>query len=45
MAYNLALAAADALYDNYASYGIRNVLNNPDNLRQITAELDKKLGQ
>jgi hypothetical protein len=45
LAYNLALAAADALYDNYASYGIRNVLNNPDNLRQIAAELDKKLGQ
>ena len=45
LAYNLALAAADALYDNYASYGIRNVLNNPDNLRQIAVELDKKLGQ
>jgi len=44
LAYNLALAAADALYDNYAAYGIRNVLSNPENLRQITAQLDKHLG-
>ncbi len=43
-AYNLALAAADALYDNYASYGIRNILNNPDTLARITADLDSKLG-
>ncbi len=43
-AYSLALAAADALYDNYASYGIRNVLNNPQTLPRITADLDAKLG-
>jgi tetratricopeptide (TPR) repeat protein len=43
-AYSLALAAADALYDNYASYGIRNILNNPATLPRITAELDTKLG-
>lgn len=43
-AYNLALAAADALYDNYASYGIRNILTNPDTLPRITADLDAKLG-
>lgn len=43
-AYALALAAADALYDNYASYGIRNILNNPQTLLQITANLDAKLG-
>ncbi|HEX5227892.1 MAG TPA: hypothetical protein VFW44_09290 [Bryobacteraceae bacterium] len=43
-AYALALAAADALYDNYASYGIRNVLNNPDSLPRVTAALDAKLG-
>jgi hypothetical protein len=43
-AYSLALAAADALYDNYASYGIRNVLNNPGTLPRITADLDGKLG-
>jgi len=43
-AYSLALAAADALYDNYASYGIRNILNNPATLARITADLDAKLG-
>ncbi|HLK17574.1 MAG TPA: hypothetical protein VKT81_01425 [Bryobacteraceae bacterium] len=44
IAYNLALAAADALYDNYSSYGIRNVVGNPQVLQQVTADLDKKLG-
>jgi len=44
LAYNLALAAADTLYENYSSFGIRNVVNNPLGLPQITAELDKKLG-
>jgi len=44
IAYSLALAAADALYDNYASYGIRNVVTNPQILQQVTAEIDKKLG-
>ena len=43
-AYSLALAAADALYDNYASYGIRNILVNPETLPRITADLDAKLG-
>ena len=43
-AYSLALSAADALYENYANYGIRNVLTNPDRLPRITADLDQKLG-
>jgi tetratricopeptide (TPR) repeat protein len=43
-AYNLALAAADALYDSYSGYGLQNILSNPERLSQITAELDKKLG-
>jgi tetratricopeptide (TPR) repeat protein len=43
-AYSLALAAADALYLNYASYGIRNILTNPESLPRITADLDVKLG-
>jgi tetratricopeptide (TPR) repeat protein len=43
-AYSLALAAADVLYDNYASYGIRNILNNPATLPRITADIDAKLG-
>jgi tetratricopeptide (TPR) repeat protein len=42
LAYNLALAAADALFEN--SSGIRNVVNNPQSLPQITAALDSKLG-
>ena len=44
LAYDMALAAADALYENYSAYGIRNVLGNPQSLVQITADLDKKLG-
>jgi tetratricopeptide (TPR) repeat protein len=42
LAYNLALAAAEALFEN--SSGIRNVVNNPQSLPQITAALDSKLG-
>jgi tetratricopeptide (TPR) repeat protein len=42
LAYNLALAAADALFENAS--GIRNVVNNPQSLPQVTADLDKKLG-
>ncbi|MGD0297624.1 MAG: hypothetical protein ABSE86_10935 [Bryobacteraceae bacterium] len=44
IAYNLALAAADALYGDFYSYGIRNVVTNPQIRQQVTAELDKKLG-
>jgi tetratricopeptide (TPR) repeat protein len=43
-AYSLALSAADTLYDNYANYGIRNILTNPNRLPGITADLDQKLG-
>ncbi len=43
-AYALALAAADALYDNYSAYGIPNLLRDPDRLPQVAAELDRKLG-
>ncbi len=43
-AYNVSLAAADALYENYSDDGLRNVLRNPENLGQVTEELDKKLG-
>ncbi len=43
-AYSLALAAADALLDNYAGYGVRNILSNPETLPRITADLDTKLG-
>jgi hypothetical protein len=43
-AYSLALAAADALFDDYAGYGIRSILTNPELLPQITAGLDAELG-
>jgi tetratricopeptide (TPR) repeat protein len=43
-AYNLSLAAADALYDDPASHGIREILANPDALPHITADLDTRLG-
>lgn len=44
VAYHLALAAADALYDGYAAYGIANLLREPERLPQVAAELDRKLG-
>jgi len=43
-AYNISLAAADALYENYSGDSLRNILRNPENLGQVTEELDKKLG-
>jgi hypothetical protein len=44
LAYNLALLAVDNMLERYANYGIRNILNNPDQLPAITAELDRTLG-
>jgi len=44
LAYNLALAAVDSLFENYSNYGIRNILNNPHRLRQIEPALDQKIG-
>ncbi len=43
-AYAMSLEAVEAFYANYASFGIRNLLNNPGKLASITADLDKKLG-
>jgi tetratricopeptide (TPR) repeat protein len=43
VAYALALAAADALYDGDPN-GLRNILRNPQSLGQVTADLDKKIG-
>jgi hypothetical protein len=44
LAYTLALAAADLLWEDYAGYGIRNILNNPAKLPSVTADLDRRLG-
>jgi tetratricopeptide (TPR) repeat protein len=43
-AYNLSLAAVDALYADYAANGIRKILTNPETLPNITADLDAQLG-
>jgi hypothetical protein len=43
-AYALSLAAVDMFYESYAAYGIRNLVNNPHKLAEITADLDKRLG-
>jgi len=43
-AYNLSLAAADALFEIYPGEGLRNILRNPEKLDTVAAELDKKLG-
>lgn len=44
LAYALALDGIETFYENYAGYGIANLLRNPDKLAAITADLDKRLG-
>jgi tetratricopeptide (TPR) repeat protein len=44
VAYNLALAAADSLFEDFAAYGVSNVVTNPQIRERVTAEIDKKLG-
>jgi len=44
VAYTLALEAVDALYDNFGTDGVRNLMRNPERLPAISAELDKRLG-
>ncbi len=44
VAYALALAAVDALYENFGTDGVRNLMRNPERLPAISAELDKRLG-
>jgi hypothetical protein len=43
-AYALSLAAVEMFYENYAAYGVRNLVNNPEKLAGITADLDRRLG-
>lgn len=43
-AYALSLAAVEMFYENYAGYGVRNLVNNPEKLANITADLDHRLG-
>jgi len=44
LAYSLALEAVDALYDNFGTDGVRNLMRNPERLATVSAELDKRLG-
>lgn len=44
VAYALALEAVDALYDNFGTDGVRNLMRNPERLPAVSAELDKRLG-
>jgi len=43
-AYALSLAAVEMFYENYAGYGVRNLVNNPEKLAGITTDLDRRLG-
>lgn len=43
-AYAMSLAAVEMFYENYTGYGIRNLVNNPEKLASITADLDRRLG-
>lgn len=43
-AYALSLAAVELLWKDAGDDGVRNLLRNPDQLPQVTAELDRKLG-
>jgi hypothetical protein len=45
LAYSYSLYAADLLMQRYQAYGIQNILRDPERFPQITAELDKLLGQ
>ena len=44
LAYALALEAVDALYENFGTDGVRNLMRSPERLPAISAELDKRLG-
>ena len=44
IAYSLALEAVDALYDNFGTDGVRNLMRNPERIVAVSAELDKRLG-
>jgi hypothetical protein len=44
LAYALALAAAELMYETYGNDGVRNLMRNPERLPAISAYLDKQLG-
>jgi hypothetical protein len=44
IAYALSLAAVELFFRDYQQYGLGNLIRNPEQLAQVTAELDKRLG-
>ncbi len=44
VAYGVALAAADLFFEHYSNTGLLNVLRNPNQMAQITADLNSRLG-
>jgi len=44
LSYGLALAAVEALYENFGNDGVRNLMRNPERLPATIADLDKRLG-
>jgi len=45
IAYAMALDAVEIFSKDYSAFGLRNLMRNPDRLPEITADLDRKLGQ
>ena len=43
LAYGMALMAVDLFFEYHAGMGIRNLLNNPNALAAVTADLDRRL--
>ena len=44
VAYGVALAAADLLFENYSNTGLVNILRNPSLFAQVTSDLNHRLG-
>jgi hypothetical protein len=44
LAYAMSLAAIELFDENWSSYGVRNLLNNPGQLDRIAQDLEKRLG-
>ncbi len=44
LAYGLALAAVEKLYETLDTNGVRNLLRNPEQLSTVSANLDKQIG-
>jgi len=45
LSYAMALTAVDLFFEKYSQYGARNLLNNPETLANITANLNKLLAE